>query len=328
MGKIIQFARAGASKIDAESRTISGVSLITEGVVQGHDVWADKTTLATLMASAETYAGGLKVKLNHSDNVGDIVGYIDNFSITPDSNIDDVNDEADPNYDPDNDDDDDQEFSHLRGDLHLLENSPSADYVMELASTIPESIGLSVAFSFDVEKVAGLPLPAVRCIEIFSCDLVDNPAANPNGLFSLPPMNEESTANAENKTDAAPVPENPRVTALEATVSSISESLKSFQTILEGIVKAQEIQAAEFAKKLETQTAEFTAQLKDADILAARKLSATGVSAEKSKTLAADNGVLLGSHIAQLEALEDPSERMTYFQKHRALIAKEYAKRK
>jgi hypothetical protein len=326
VGRIIQFAQAPANNIDADTRTLHGVSLITQGPVSGHDVWADVTTLQTLMASAQTYQGGLKVKLNHSDNVADIVGYIDNFQITPGSNIDDVNDDVDPNYDPEDEDD----FAHLRGDLHLLENSPSADYVMELASTIPESIGLSVAFSYDVEKVTGLALPAVRCVEIFSCDLVDSPAANPNGLFSK--MNTEtSTAerNAEVKTetDAAPV-EDPRITALEATVSSIQTMVQSFQTVIDGIVKAQEVQATEFAKKMDAQKTEFTAQLKDADILAARKVAATGVPAEKGKTLAESGGIVLGNHIATLEAIEDAQERMAYFQKHRALIGKEYARRK
>src|SRR5260221_11166409 len=114
-------------------------------------------TLQTLMASAQTYQGGLKVKLNHSDNVADIVGYIDNFSISPGDNIDDVNDPYDPNFDPE----DEADFAHLRGDLHLLENSPSADYVLELAQTIPESIGLSCALSFELDNENGLPVPLV-----------------------------------------------------------------------------------------------------------------------------------------------------------------------
>ena len=117
MGRIIQFAQAPANNIDADTRTLHGVSLITQGPVSGHDVWADVTTLQTLMASAQTYQGGLKVKLNHSDNVADIVGYIEHLKITPGSNIIDINDNVDPNYDPE----DEEDFAHLRGDLHLLE---------------------------------------------------------------------------------------------------------------------------------------------------------------------------------------------------------------
>jgi hypothetical protein len=85
----------------------------------------------------------------------------------------------------------------------------------------------------------------------------------------------ETNAEVKTETDAAPV-EDPRMTALEATVSSIQDMVKSFQTVIDGIKNVQEVQATEFARKLDAQKTEFTAQLKDADILAARKVAATG----------------------------------------------------
>lgn len=112
--------------------------------------------LDQLKACAETYAGGLKVKLDHSGGAGDIVGAIRNFRI---------------------------DGNQLRGDLHLLTSSARRAYVLELASTMPGSFGLSVSFSGPTQLGQDGQSYA-RCTEIYSCDLVNEPAANPGGLFS------------------------------------------------------------------------------------------------------------------------------------------------
>jgi len=130
----------------------------------------DSTTLAQVMASAKTYANGLKVKMNHEGRAGDIVGFVTNFAV--DGEI-------------------------LRGDFHLLKSSPHREYVMELAETIPDTFGMSISFSGPDESKEGKLF--ARCTEIYSCDLVTEPAANPSGLFSagvnptqpIPDMNPE-----------------------------------------------------------------------------------------------------------------------------------------
>jgi hypothetical protein len=54
---------------------------------------------------------------------------------------------------------------------------------MDLAKSIPESFGISISFSGESEKnLDGLDL--ARCSELYSADLVQNPASNPTGLFS------------------------------------------------------------------------------------------------------------------------------------------------
>jgi hypothetical protein len=143
------------ARIDLRAGIIFGVSVITEGVAKGHGVLVDSTTLLQVKACAETFSNGLKVKMNHAGQVGDIVGSLRNFRV---------------------------EGRSLRADLHLLKNTSHRAYLMEVAESIPASFGLSISFSGSSEEKAGNKY--ARCTEIYSADLVDAPAANPNGLFS------------------------------------------------------------------------------------------------------------------------------------------------
>lgn len=152
----ITFA-AAAGQIDAASGVIRGVSLITEGPALGHGVMIDAKTIQQVKKAAEQYEGGLKVKLDHSGGAGDIIGYVDALRI---------------------------EGRKLLGDLHLLENSPHRGYVLEIAEKIPDTFGLSIAFSGPVEMGADKRTVLQRCTEIYSVDLVSEPAANAEGLFS------------------------------------------------------------------------------------------------------------------------------------------------
>lgn len=147
---------ATAGVIDAKQGIIRGVSLITEGPALGHGVMVDAKTLEQVKAAAEQYDGGLKVKLDHNSGAGDIVGYIDNLSI---------------------------DGPKLIGDLHLLENSPHRAYILEIASKIPDTFGLSIAFSGPSEMGSDKTI-LQRCSEIYSVDIVSEPAANPTGFFS------------------------------------------------------------------------------------------------------------------------------------------------
>ena len=156
MEPVITFA-ASAGVIDSEAGIIRGVSLITKGPALGHGVMIDDKTLEQVKAAAEEYTGGLKVVLNHSGGAGDIVGFIDTMRISGDK---------------------------LLGDLHLLKTSPHREYILELAERIPDTFGLSIAFSGPSEKSADKLTTLQRCSEIFSVDIVGTPAANPSGFFA------------------------------------------------------------------------------------------------------------------------------------------------
>lgn len=147
---------AASGEIDLEAGLIRGVSLITEGPALGHGVMVDRTTLEQVKAAADQYEGGLKVKLDHNSGAGDIVGYIDNLRI---------------------------EGRKLLGDLHLLDNSPHRRYILEIAKKIPDTFGLSIAFSGPTELSTDGKQALQRCREIYSVDLVSEPAANKDGLF-------------------------------------------------------------------------------------------------------------------------------------------------
>ena len=153
---VISFA-ATQGQIDTQTGVIHGVSLITQGPALGHGVWIDAKTLEQVKASAETYQGGLKVKLDHSGGAGDIVGYIDALRI---------------------------DGQKLLGDLHLLDNSPHRAYILEIAQKIPDTFGLSISFSGPSEPSLDNKTILQRCSEIYSVDLVSEPAANPDGFFN------------------------------------------------------------------------------------------------------------------------------------------------
>lgn len=142
------------NRIDAAEGVIYGVAVITKGPALGHGMSVDDTTLAGVLAQANTYEGGMKVKLDHTDSAGAIVGYLREFRIEGDA---------------------------VRADLTLLKSSPYRDYVLEIASTIPDTFGLSISFSGADEKIGDHVF--ARCTEIYSADIVSEPAANPSGLF-------------------------------------------------------------------------------------------------------------------------------------------------
>lgn len=209
-GTIYNFAVDAASAIDAEKGVILGVAVITAGPARGHFDWAsgnplfaDAKTLAEVKTCAETYSGGLKVKFNHGSGVGDIVGSLRNFRIDGDV---------------------------LRADFHALQTSPNRAYLFEIAATMPDSFGLSISFSGKPEE--GEDKSFARCTEIYSADFVDEPAANPNGLFqrgsgpAVPaqtqPINSVTIMEDEKKNDP--------IADLSAQVAALAGRLDSIET--------------------------------------------------------------------------------------------------
>ena len=213
MEPVITFA-ASAGVIDAQTGIIRNVSLITKGPALGHGVMIDDKTLEQVKKAAEQYSGGLKVKLDHSGGAGDIVGYIDTLRI---------------------------EGEKLLGDLHLLESSVHRAYILEIAERIPDTFGLSIAFSGPSEKSADKLTTLQRCSEIYSVDLVSEPAANPNGFFSRKlkqlqngeieqpsaeieiPMNDEMKKAIEGMIQSAMMSMNDKLAKLEAALPPVEE---------------------------------------------------------------------------------------------------------
>lgn len=291
-------------KINASERTITGVSVISEGEILGHGLFADAKTLSTVKACAESYEGGLKVKLDHGSSVGAIVGYVDNFSI---------------------------DGTQLRGDLHLLQNSDQADYVLELAKTVPQQVGMSIVFSYDTEMIGDSE--CVRCLEIYSCDLVDSPAANATGLFSVKKTAEAQERNGGGGGGAKePAPATYDATNgkrededYKATNTGVfAERLSALETIISGLAKSIDDLRGAFEKSLSETKKEFSAQLKDANILAARKLAATGIPASRVPA-EAGNIVDFSEH---LMSLKDPREQLEFYNKNKDKIHDSFGKKR
>ena len=224
----ITFAVA-AGKIDAEAGVIRGVSLISEGPALGHGVMVDARTLQQVKAAAEQYEGGLKVKLDHNSGAGDIIGYVDALRI---------------------------EGKKLLGDLHLLQNSPHRGYVLEIAEKIPDTFGLSIAFSGPVEMSGDKKTMLQRCSEIYSVDLVSEPAANAEGLFSriMQKFNDASGVSIEIEPNPEMNEETKKAIAgmIESAMMGMGERLSKLESMLP---KPEDKPAAMSAKNDEVQLA-------------------------------------------------------------------------
>lgn len=206
---------------------ILGVSVITIGEAKGHGVYIDQKSLESYLSAAINRQGGVPVKMDHGTGFYHIVGKLENFRVDGDS---------------------------LRADLHLLKSHEQFARIVEMAETMADSFGLSVSSVANSEKIDGKEY--LRCEELNSVDLVDRPAANPNGLFreSVDSRAKDIMADAntllsrirsvfvetenadlvsaktELTTTAAKVTElSAKITALEASVSTKDEEIKTLK---------------------------------------------------------------------------------------------------
>jgi hypothetical protein len=178
--------------IDAQAATITGVSVITVGEAKGHGMLIDAQTLLQVKAAAETYSGGLKVKTDHYTGFNEIVGTLKNFVIDGDQ---------------------------LRADLYLLKNHDATPRILEMAELMPDTFGLSISFSGEHEEQGDTVF--ARCSEIYSADLVDAPAANPTGLFSVKVDSEKKVMDEKQFAEA-----------LAAALAPINDKLSAFESFM------------------------------------------------------------------------------------------------
>lgn len=170
---------------DYGAGVIRGMAIITRGEALGHGVWIDEEMLSSVADSINATSGGAKARFTHPDLSGDglgkFTGRVKNAFVDGDV---------------------------TRGDLHFSKTShqtPDGDlagYLMQLAQDDPEAFGNSIAFEpdFDAEELFVLEhggwdefespdplneknLAHARMKELRAVDAVDEPAANPTGLF-------------------------------------------------------------------------------------------------------------------------------------------------
>ncbi len=166
---------------------IRGVSVTTRGEALGQDMWLDSEfVLQVAEAVNEAGTGGIKSRFTHpglsGDGLGTLVGRVKDAKVVGD-----------------------QAFA----DLHIVKSAratPQGDlgaYVMELAASDPDMFGTSIAFTSDTNAEQAFvdanqddrgrflspdednrqQFPHLRLGDLRADDLVDSPAANPQGLF-------------------------------------------------------------------------------------------------------------------------------------------------
>lgn len=182
---------------DNRAGLIRGMAVVTRGEALGHGHWCDAEFLKSVAAAMQESESGVKARFTHPDLSGDGLGKF--LGRAKGGEIDgDV----------------------VRGDLHFSKTAHEtpdgdlAEYVMDLAEEDPHAFGTSIVFERDraaevafrdehsdvladedgyFYQVFKSPdsdnqrnLPHVRLKRLWAVDAVDEPAANPGGLFHRP----------------------------------------------------------------------------------------------------------------------------------------------
>jgi hypothetical protein len=161
--------------VDRRNRIIHGIAVVTKGEALGHNLLLDETFLDAVVEQGNRTKTGVKSRFDHPNasgtSMGTMLGRV--RQLRRDGDV-------------------------VRGDLHLLEaasKTPEGDlagYVMDLAEEDPQAFGASIVFTGDelAQKDAdGTERPDVpklaRLKKLMAADVVDQPAANPGGMFSV-----------------------------------------------------------------------------------------------------------------------------------------------
>jgi hypothetical protein len=196
--KQLTYFEIASGKIDRRRGVIKGCAVITVGEAKGHGMRVDLTTLEQVMDCANEYVGGLGVRfaeVDHGGGIANVIGSLRNWRIDGDT---------------------------LRADLYLLKAHQDYELVMEMAATMPEAFGLSIVFSgVHEETETGI---YARCAELYGCDVVKNPAANPTGLFSAPPVDTANPKESDMNKD--------EIKKIEVEFAQTSAALKDAETKL------------------------------------------------------------------------------------------------
>ena len=163
---------APAVQVDAQTGIISNCAVMTVGTTLGHGFSIDLVTLQQVRDLINAHPDGVKVRFKHpgtenghlADDAGTVVGML-----KPTTRI---------------------VGESLRGDVALGDyaaalpgHGDARAYLLGIAAANPAAIGLSVVMVWDPERGAGGEVLA-RAQEVWACDFVGKPAANPNGLLS------------------------------------------------------------------------------------------------------------------------------------------------
>jgi hypothetical protein len=260
MNQRIECFVVASGRIDRRRGIIRDVVVITAGEAKGHGMQVDETTLEQVKDCAETYVGGLAVRFAQEDHGGgaaNIVGNLRNWRM---GTLD------------------DSDVKCLRADLQLLKAHADYPLILEMAEIMPESFGLSIMFSGVHDEKDGERF--ARCAELYGCDIVKNPAANPTGLFSEPdiqPSNEQDKIMATNKNlEVEFAQTSAALKDAEGKLTAFTEQVKTLTAERDELKVKHEALTAEQAKQSEALQASATEinVLKDASVKSAEAYKA------------------------------------------------------
>jgi hypothetical protein len=291
-----------SSKVDASTGIIRGVSVITEGPARGHKKMADATTLSQVKSAADSM-GAVKVKVNHDTGFEAIVGALKNFHV---------------------------DGQQLRADLHLIKSHELYPSIVELSSSQPETFGLSISFSGKHEKIDGVTF--ARCDELYSVDLVDAPAANPSGLFSVDSAPKDMADNLKeffseaveffksSKAASAATAADEAFAKLKTDFSQLTADLATAKQTIDSLGKQIADKDAALKTKEDEHKTALEAKDKSVEELATKKaneicvkMGIPPIRVEKTGAKPADGDV-----IAQYEAILDPVAKTQFYRKNKA----------
>ncbi len=160
------FAKRGT--VDREKGAIFGVSVNTVGEAKGHGVHLEQSFVERVAELGNAEKNGLKARFGHpsmcSTALGTLLGRFRNFRV---------------------------EGEQVLADLFLSNSAKETpggnlyDYVLSLAESESDMFGTSIVFTIGEEyQLEGDDKTFVTCGKLHACDVVDDPAANPDGLFS------------------------------------------------------------------------------------------------------------------------------------------------
>jgi len=182
-------------RVDRENARITGVAVLTEGEALGHDINIDAEQVAHVVTLGNALQSGLKVRFGHpnmsSNALGTVMGVATNFYLDNSSGV--AIARADVQF-----------FEHARNSPNFSKDP--VEYLMDIAEESPEKLGTSIVFKRgqDYRRTAadkkvyrnnqdGSPNQSYREApqklyvefeKLRATDFVDQPAANPGGLFS------------------------------------------------------------------------------------------------------------------------------------------------
>lgn len=205
---------------------IRGVSVMTEGPAEGHTVeveingqkkqfqiCCDATTIDAIVKLSADYSTGVKVKANHEGGIGQIIGYLTNFTVgeTKDGK------------------------KKAVADFHMFKTTPGIDHLLQMIETLSDTIGFSAFFDGPLQRIKDFFF--ARPQELYSVDLVTDPAANPSGMFGLKvdslgnvvpdksQPDDDSTMTPEELASACSAAMKPHMDAIHARMSAIESRL-------------------------------------------------------------------------------------------------------